>query len=45
MALRTLFLSRLLGLFFLICGLAMLLHKQVYTVAVATVAYDPLAMR
>ena len=45
MAFRTLFLSRLLGLFFLICGLAMLLHKQVYTAAVATVAYDPLAMR
>jgi hypothetical protein len=45
MAFRTLFLSRLLGLFFLICGLAMLLHKQVYTAAVATVAYEPLAMR
>jgi hypothetical protein len=45
MAFRTLFLSRLLGLFFLIFGLAMLLHKQVYTAALATVAYDPLAMR
>jgi hypothetical protein len=45
MAFRTLFLSRLLGLFFLICGLAMLLHKQVYTAAVATVAYDPMATR
>ena len=45
MAFRTLFLSRLLGLFFLICGLAMLLHKQVYTAALVTVAYNPLAMR
>jgi hypothetical protein len=40
-----LYLSRLLGLFYLICGLAMLLHRQVYTVALATVAYNPLAMR
>ncbi len=45
MAFRTLFLSRLLGLFYLICGLAMLLHKQVYTAALVTVVYDPLAMR
>ncbi len=45
MAFRTLFLSRLLGLFFLICGLAMLLHKQVYTAALVTVVYDPLAIR
>ncbi len=45
MTFRTLFLSRLLGLFFLICGLAMLLHKPVYTVAIATGAYSPLAMR
>jgi hypothetical protein len=45
MSFRTLFLSRLLGLFFLICGLAMLLHKQVYTVALATVSYNPMAMR
>ncbi|MGD0482362.1 MAG: hypothetical protein ABSA42_19490 [Terracidiphilus sp.] len=45
MSFRTLFLSRLLGLFFLIFGLAMLLHEQVYTVALATVAYVPLAMR
>ncbi len=45
MSFRTLFLSRLLGLFFLICGLAMLLHKSIYTVALATVAFDPLAMR
>jgi hypothetical protein len=44
MSFRTLFLSRLLGLFFLICGLAMLLHKQVYTAALATVADSPLAM-
>jgi hypothetical protein len=45
MAFRTLFLSRLLGLFFLILGMAMLLHKQFYTAALATVAYNPLAMR
>lgn len=45
MAFRTLFLSRLLGLFFLIFGLAMLLHKQVYTAALATAAYNPMAMR
>jgi hypothetical protein len=45
MTFRTLFLSRLLGLFFLICGLAMLLHKQAFTAALATVAYNPLAMR
>jgi hypothetical protein len=45
MAFRTLFLSRLLGLFFLICGLAMLLHKQVYTAALVTIVYDPLAIR
>jgi len=45
MSSRTLYLSRLLGLFYLICGLAMLLHRQVYTVALATVAYNPLAMR
>jgi hypothetical protein len=45
MTFRTLFLSRLLGLFFLICGLAMLLHKPVYTVALATGAYSPLALR
>lgn len=45
MSFRTLYLSRLLGLFFLICGLAMLLHKQFYTAALATVAFNPLAMR
>jgi hypothetical protein len=45
MAFRTLFLCRLLGLFFLICGLAMMLHKQVYTAAIATAAYTPLDMR
>jgi uncharacterized membrane protein len=45
MAFRTLFLSRLLGLFFLICGLEMLLHKLVYTLALAAVAYNPLALR
>jgi len=45
MSFRTLFLSRLLGLFFLICGLEMLLHKLVYTVALATVADNPLALR
>jgi uncharacterized protein YjeT (DUF2065 family) len=45
MSFRTLFLSRLLGLFFLICGLEMLLHKLVYWVALSTVAYDPLVLR
>jgi uncharacterized membrane protein len=45
MAFRTLFLSRLLGIFFLICGLEMLLHKLVYTLALATVADNPLALR
>jgi hypothetical protein len=45
MSFRTLFLSRLLGLFYLICALAMLLHKQVYTAALATVSYNPMAMR
>jgi uncharacterized membrane protein len=45
MSFRTLFLSRLLGLFFLICGLAMLLHKHVYTAALETVSYNPMALR
>jgi heme exporter protein D len=40
----TLFLSRLLGLYFLICGLAMIIHKQVFTDALATVPGNPLAM-
>ena len=40
----TLFLSRLLGLYFLICGLAMIVHKQVFTDALATVSGNPLAM-
>lgn len=44
MSFRTLFLSRLLGLFFLICGLAMLLHKQVFADALATVTASPMAM-
>jgi len=44
MSFRTLFLSRLLGLFFLICGLAMLVHKQVFTDAIATVPGNPMAM-
>ena len=44
MAFRTLFLSRLLGLFFLICGLAMLVHKQVFTDAIATASGNPIAM-
>ena len=45
MTFRTLFLSRLLGLFFLICGLEILLHKLVYWIALAAVAYDPLVLR
>ena len=40
----TLFLSRLLGLYFLICGLAMLVHKQVFTDALALVPANPLAL-
>jgi hypothetical protein len=44
MSSRTLFLSRLLGLFFLICGLTMLVHKQIFTAAIATVPGNPLAM-
>jgi len=40
----TLFLSRLLGLYFLICGLAMLVHKQVFTDALALVPGNPLAL-
>ncbi len=44
MSYRTMFLSRLLGLFFLICGLAMIVHKQIFTDAIATVSGNPLAM-
>ena len=44
MSSRTLFLSRLLGLFFLICGLAMIVHKQIVTDALATVPGNPVAM-
>ncbi|MGA2207924.1 MAG: hypothetical protein ABSG10_14445 [Terracidiphilus sp.] len=44
MSLRTLFLSRLMGLYFLICGLSMIVHKQVFTDALATVPGNPLAM-
>ena len=44
MSLRTLFLSRLIGLYFLICGLSMIVHKQVFTDALATVSGNPLAM-
>jgi hypothetical protein len=44
MSYRTLFLCRLLGLFFLICSLAMIVHKQIFTDALATVAGDPLAI-
>jgi hypothetical protein len=39
-----LFLSRLMGLYFLICGLSMIVHKQVFTDALATVPGNPLAM-
>jgi len=44
MSFRTLFLSRLLGLYFLICGLAMIVHKQIFTSALATVPGNPMAM-
>lgn len=44
MAFRTLYLSRLLGLFYLICGLAMIVHKQVFPDALATLADKPVAM-
>jgi len=44
MSSRTLFLSRLLGLYFLICGLAMIVHKQVFTDAIATASGNPVAM-
>jgi len=44
MSSRTLFLSRLLGLYFLICGLAMIVHRQILTDALATVPGNPLAM-
>ncbi len=44
MSFRTLFLSRLLGLFFLICGLSMIVHKQVFTDALATLPGNPVAM-
>ena len=44
MSFRTLFLSRLLGLFFLICGLAMIVHKQAFTDVIATVPGNPSAM-
>jgi uncharacterized membrane protein YdbT with pleckstrin-like domain len=44
MSLRTLFLSRLIGLYFLVCGLSMIVHKQVFTDALSTVSGNPLAM-
>jgi len=44
MSFRTLFLSRLLGLYFLICGLAMIVHKQIFTSALATVPGNPMAL-
>jgi hypothetical protein len=44
MSFRTLFLSRLLGLSFLICGLAMLAHQNFTTGAFSTLPYDRLAV-
>lgn len=44
MSFRTLFLSRLLGLFFLVCGLAMIVHNRVFTGAIATIPGNPMAM-
>ena len=44
MTFRTLFLSRLLGLFFLICGLAMLAHQNVSTGALETLPSNRLAV-
>jgi len=43
MSSRTLFLSRLIGLYFLVCGLAMIVHKQVFTDALAALP-NPFAM-
>ena len=40
---RTLFLSRLIGLYCLVCGLVMLVHKQVFVEALATLP-NPFAM-
>ncbi len=39
---RTLFLSRLLGLYCLVCGLALIVHRQVFTDALATLFSNPL---
>jgi len=44
MTFRTLFLSRLLGLSYLICGLAMLAHQNVSTGALATLPNNRLAV-
>ena len=44
MLLRTLFLSRLLGLYFLVCGLAMIVHRQVVVDAMAKLTSNPAAM-
>jgi hypothetical protein len=44
MSFRTLFLSRLLGLFYLICGLAMLAHQNVSTGALSTLPNNRLAV-
>jgi hypothetical protein len=44
MSARTLFLSRLLGLYFLICGLAMIVHQNISTGALATLPDNRLAV-
>ena len=44
MSARTLFLSRLLGLFYLICGLAMIVHKHAYLDAVSKLTSNPTAL-
>ena len=44
MSSRTLFLSRLIGLYCLIYGLATIVHRQVFTDAMAKLASDPLAV-
>jgi hypothetical protein len=41
---RTLFLSRLLGLFYLLCGLAMMAHRNFATGALATLPSDRVMM-
>ena len=44
MSARTVFLSRLIGLYCLVCGLAMIVHKQAYLDAVAKLTSNPPAI-